>query len=38
MYIVACRTIAKQRLGKHIPATTNTQATIDNFRFYAAAL
>jgi hypothetical protein len=28
MYIVTCRPVAGQRLGKHIPATTNTQATI----------
>jgi hypothetical protein len=25
---VACRLIAKERLGKHISAATNTQATI----------
>jgi hypothetical protein len=28
MNIVTCRPIAKERLGKHIPAATNTQATI----------
>jgi hypothetical protein len=26
--IVTCRPVAGQRLGKHIPATTNTQETI----------
>jgi hypothetical protein len=25
--IVTCRPIARERLGKHIPAATNTQAT-----------
>jgi hypothetical protein len=35
IYIVTCRPVAGQRLGKHIPATTNTQKQSDNFRFYA---
>jgi hypothetical protein len=26
--IVTCRTVARERLGKHILAATNTQATI----------
>jgi hypothetical protein len=26
--IVTCKPIARERLGKHIPAATNTQATI----------
>jgi hypothetical protein len=28
LYIMTCRPVAGQRVGKHIPAATNTRATV----------
>jgi hypothetical protein len=37
-YSVTCRPVAGQRLGKHIPATTNTQATTGQLPLLCNAL
>jgi hypothetical protein len=29
VYIIACTAVSRQRLGKRVPATTDTHATID---------